>query len=133
MKEKGFVLKDFIIFIVVPSIIIGFIIYFWINNKETIEEIQCRDVAKNVEEAARLYYDSSILDIRRFTTTNFDLTRDEELFGIVGVKPEAGNVIITTNGNIAIASYYNGYCAIKDFNDDKFKIVAMEQEECFVE
>ena len=133
MKERKFVLKDFIIFMIVPIIIIGFVIYFWISNKETIEVVECRDVAKNVEKAAELYYDEQILDLKRFTTTNYDLDRDVLIFGIVGMKPDGGNIIITTDGDIAIASYYNGYCAIKDFGDKVFTISQMDEEECFVE
>ncbi|MDD3392371.1 MAG: BspA family leucine-rich repeat surface protein [Bacilli bacterium] len=50
-----------------------------------------------------------------------------------GTKPQAGNILITKDGNISLALYSGEYCATKSLDEDEIQIEKTTSENCVIE
>lgn len=138
--RKGFTLVELLAVVVILAIIS--LITVPIINKviEDNKKGSVQTSAYNLISSAEKGYHSVALKEGKneetyFTYNNGKETRERGniVLKYSGNTPESGSMLINRNGDIEIAVYLKGFCAVKKLTEDKVKVTKMTKENCEVD
>ena len=123
MKKKGFTLIELLAVIVILAIIALIATPMIMDVIENARKGAAIQSVNGLLEAGKQYQVESMMDGAR--ETEIDLTSD--ILSIKGSKPDSGELIYDSLGNMSIIAKYGKYCIEKKFLDEEPTIVTREE------
>ena len=130
MKKKGFTLIELLAVIMVLAIIALISTPIILKVIEKAERGSFEDSAYGILDAARLYYADINLDEKGKEET-FTFPEDNKL-KLSGKKPATGKVVLDEDGKIELAISNGKWCAIKEKEKEKIKVVDYSIGDCVI-
>ncbi len=131
MKQRAFTLIELLAVIVILVIIVLVTVPMILNLVENSKKSSFEDSVYGIIESAKLLYTEMMSDgvLEGSKTFSFDYGKPEEL-NYHGLTPEGGMLILERHGEIRVAVHNHTWCAIKEADDNKVKILKYEEGKC---
>lgn len=126
MQKKAFTLVELLAVIVILSIILLIAVPAVKKSIDSARMSTAKDTAIILSKTAENYYMENYND----DLEKIDLT--DGTLSYSGKKPDAGYALFNEDGEAYVRIYYNGYCAIRDYNGN-VTINKTKEEDCIKE
>lgn len=129
---KGFTLIELLAVIVVLAIIAVIAIPIILNVIEDSRRGAWIDSAYGIMESGNVYLSNQMIEDGEDMGSLDLILPDDNKLQYRGDKPDYGQLIITIDGKIAIVAVKGKYCAVKQFDEEKVRIVSPSSDDCYI-
>ena len=138
-NKNGFTLIELLGVIVILAIVALIITPVILNIVDETKKKAFENSAYGIIKAGEVTYADDLLMLGEVSTTAFTYVNGTEMsnpggktLGYKGEKPKSGNVILNSDGDIALAIHNGVFCAEKDFDEDVVTLSDKTKAECYI-